>query len=73
MYRELPSHIRTIFDQRLPKRVKDLNHLDIEAALKETFTVTQIITETKQADGNAVTVFYYIFIFIYVFLILSFL
>lgn len=45
-----------IFEPRPPLRVKDLSEINIEALLKETFTITAIQSEKKAADGTVVTV-----------------
>ena len=36
--------------------MKDLSEINIEALLKETFTITAIQSEKKAADGTVVTV-----------------
>lgn len=63
MYSELPKNLSKIFEPRPPLRVKDLSEINIEALLKETFTITAIQSEKKTADGNVVTVsIFYLFI-----------
>ncbi len=42
-----------IFEPRAPIKVKDLNELNIEALLGETFTMTTITTEKKVPDGTS--------------------
>lgn len=64
VYSELPKNLPKIFEPRPPLRVKDLSEINIEALLKETFTITAIQSEKKAADGTVVTVsdhqaFYY--------------
>ena len=56
MYSELPKNLPKIFEPRPPLRVKDLSEINIEALLKETFTITAIQSEKKAADGTVVTV-----------------
>lgn len=56
MYKELPSHINTIFESRPPIKVKDLSEVNIDALLSKTFTITPIATEKKLPDGNLITV-----------------
>lgn len=56
IYSELPNHMDKIFEPRPPIKVKDLNELNIEELLKETFTMTTIQTEVKNDEGNAIAV-----------------
>jgi len=56
VYSELPKNLSKIFEPRPPLRVKDLSEINIEALLKETFTITAIQSEKKAADGTVVTV-----------------
>lgn len=56
MYSDLPKNLSKIFEPRPPLRVKDLSEINIEALLKETFTITAIQSEKKAADGTVVTV-----------------
>ena len=53
IYKELPNHLPKIFEPRPAIKVKDLNELNIEALLGETFTMTTIATEKKGPDGSA--------------------
>ncbi|XP_015602005.1 transformation/transcription domain-associated protein [Cephus cinctus] len=55
IYSELPKHLPKIFEPRPPLRVKDLSEINIEALLRETFTITAIQSEKKAADGTVVT------------------
>ncbi|XP_043599030.1 transformation/transcription domain-associated protein isoform X1 [Bombus pyrosoma] len=55
VYSELPKNLPKIFEPRPPLRVKDLSEINIEALLKETFTITAIQSEKKAADGTVVT------------------
>lgn len=55
VYSELPKNLSKIFEPRPPLRVKDLSEINIEALLKETFTITAIQSEKKAADGTVVT------------------
>ncbi|XP_011636974.1 transformation/transcription domain-associated protein [Pogonomyrmex barbatus] len=55
VYSELPKNLSKIFEPRSPLRVKDLSEINIEALLKETFTITAIQSEKKAADGTVVT------------------
>lgn len=56
VYSELPQNLPKIFEPRPPLRVKDLSEINIDALLKETFTITAIQSEKKAADGTVVTV-----------------
>ncbi|XP_044007561.1 transformation/transcription domain-associated protein isoform X2 [Aphidius gifuensis] len=55
IYSELPKNLPKIFEPRAPLRVKDISEIDINALLKETFTVTAIQSDKKAADGTIVT------------------
>ncbi|GAB1859196.1 Transformation/transcription domain-associated protein [Camponotus japonicus] len=55
VYSELPKNLSKIFEPRPALRVKDLSEINIEALLKETFTITAIQSEKKAADGTIVT------------------
>lgn len=55
IYSELPKNLPKIFEPRPPIRVKDLSEINIDALLKETFTITAIQSEKKAADGTVVT------------------
>ncbi|XP_032685098.1 transformation/transcription domain-associated protein [Odontomachus brunneus] len=55
VYSELPKNLPKIFEPRPPLRVKDLSEINIEALLKETFTITAIQSEKKAADGTVLT------------------
>jgi len=62
VYSELPKNLSKIFEPRPALRVKDLSEINIEALLKETFTITAIQSEKKAADGTIVTVsIFYLF------------
>lgn len=64
VYSELPKNLPKIFEPRPPLRVKDLSEINIEALLKETFTITAIQSEKKAADGTVLTVNIYSFIYL---------
>ena len=53
IYKELPNHLTKIFEPKTAIKVKDLNELNIEALLGETFTITTIQTEKKVPDGSS--------------------
>ncbi|XP_012223234.1 transformation/transcription domain-associated protein isoform X2 [Linepithema humile] len=55
VYGELPKNLSKIFEPRPPLRVKDLSEINVEALLKETFTITAIQSEKKAADGTIIT------------------
>ncbi|RZF45958.1 hypothetical protein LSTR_LSTR008335 [Laodelphax striatellus] len=56
IYKNLPEHLDKIFQPKAPIRVKDLNELNIEALLTETYTCTAIQVETKvMTDGTEQT------------------
>lgn len=56
VYSELPNNLPKIFEPRSPLRVRDLSEINIEALLKETFTITAIQSEKRAADGTLITV-----------------
>lgn len=55
MYRDLPNHMKKIFEPRTVIRVSDLSEVNVEALLQETFTITSIHTEKKLQDGTSIT------------------
>lgn len=55
VYSELPNNLPKIFEPRSPLRVRDLSEINIEALLKETFTITAIQSEKRAADGTLIT------------------
>ena len=56
IYKELPNHLSKIFEPRQPIKVKDLNDLNVEALLGETFTTTTITIDKKGgATGGTTT------------------
>ncbi|XP_011505966.1 PREDICTED: transformation/transcription domain-associated protein [Ceratosolen solmsi marchali] len=55
IYSELPKNLPKIFEPRPPIRVKDLSEINLEAFLKETFTITPIQSEKKAADGSVLS------------------
>ncbi|XP_044261128.1 transcription-associated protein 1 [Tribolium madens] len=55
IYSDLPNHMDKIFEPRAPIKVNNLNELNIEELLKETFTMTTIQTEKKNKDDTLVT------------------
>ena len=56
MYRDLPNHMSKIFERPAAIRVSDLSEVNVDALLKETFTITPIHTEKKLPDGTSITV-----------------
>ena len=56
MYRDLPNHMSKIFERPASIRVSDLSEVNVDALLKETFTITPIHTEKKLPDGTSITV-----------------
>ncbi|XP_063882780.1 transformation/transcription domain-associated protein-like isoform X6 [Scylla paramamosain] len=55
MYRDLPNHMSKIFERPAAIRVSDLSEVNVDALLKETFTITPIHTEKKLPDGTSIT------------------
>ena len=51
MHRELPNHLNKIFEPKAPIKVEDLNDLNIEAKLSETFTTTEITVTGGDQSG----------------------
>ena len=56
IYTSLPSHLNKIFEPRSQIKVKDIAEINIDALLQETFTVTTIMTDKKNADNQSVSV-----------------
>ncbi|XP_049942725.1 transformation/transcription domain-associated protein [Schistocerca serialis cubense] len=54
IYRELPNHMPKIFEPRAAIRVSDISEINVEALLKETFTMT-VIQCDKKSDDMTVT------------------
>ena len=52
IYRELPNHLNKIFEPKSPIEVKDLNELNVEALLGETFTTTTIHITDSEGGSN---------------------
>ena len=55
IYSELPKNLPKIFEPRPPLKVNDLSEINVEALLKETFTITVIQSEKTSPDGTAIT------------------
>ncbi len=56
IYKKLPNYLPKIFDQRGQIKVRDLTEVNIEVALEETFTITTILTEKKNAENQQISV-----------------
>ncbi|XP_052799623.1 transformation/transcription domain-associated protein-like isoform X2 [Mya arenaria] len=55
IYTNLPNHLNKIFEPRSQTKVKDIAEINVEALLQETYTVTTIITDKKNADNQSVS------------------
>lgn len=55
IYRDLPSHKDKIFEPKPVIKVKEIQEIDINAMLAETYTVTPIQTDNKTADGSIIS------------------
>ncbi|KAL3832377.1 hypothetical protein ACJMK2_024027 [Sinanodonta woodiana] len=55
IYTNLPSHLNKIFEPRAQLKVKDVTEINVDALLQETFTVTTIMTDKKNADNQSVS------------------
>ena len=56
IYKDLPNHLNKIFDPRPTPKVKDTSMANLEPILNETFTITVIQTEKRNADGVQIQV-----------------
>ncbi|XP_014681160.1 PREDICTED: transformation/transcription domain-associated protein-like [Priapulus caudatus] len=52
IYKEFPNHVAAIFEPKSPIKVADILDISIETLLTETFTMTTVQTEKKNADGT---------------------
>ncbi|WAQ94362.1 TRRAP-like protein [Mya arenaria] len=57
IYTNLPNHLNKIFEPRSQTKVKDIAEINVEALLQETYTVTTIITDKKNADNQSVSLY----------------
>ena len=48
--------MQKIFEQRAQVKVRDLSEVNMEAMLEETFTITTIVTEKKNAENQPMSV-----------------
>lgn len=55
IYKQLPNHLNKIFEAPRPMRVKDINEINLNNLLCETFTATTIQSEKKSPDGSSVS------------------
>ena len=56
IYKELPNHLHKVFEPRAQIKVKDISEINVDVLLLETFTITTILTEKKNADNMSVSV-----------------
>lgn len=56
IYTNLPGHLNKIFEPRSQIKVKDIAEINVDALLQETYTVTTIMTDKKNADNQSVSV-----------------
>ena len=56
IYKQLPNHLHPIFEPKAQMKVKDIIEVNVEVKLRETFTVTTIMTEKKNVENQAVSV-----------------
>ena len=56
IYKQLSTHLHQIFEPKAQLKVKDIGEVNVEAKLRETFTVTTIMTEKKNVENQAVSV-----------------
>ncbi|KAJ8314001.1 hypothetical protein KUTeg_008562 [Tegillarca granosa] len=55
IYKTIPSHLFKIFEPRTQVKVKDVTEINVDALLQETFTVTTIMTDKKNADNQSIS------------------
>ncbi|XP_053373271.1 transformation/transcription domain-associated protein-like isoform X1 [Mercenaria mercenaria] len=55
IYTNLPTHLNKIFEPRSQIKVKDVAEINVDALLQETYTVTTIMTDKKNADNQSVS------------------
>ncbi|KAK2172769.1 hypothetical protein NP493_930g01023 [Ridgeia piscesae] len=55
IYKQLPNHLHPIFEPKAQMKVKDIIEVNVEVKLRETFTVTTIMTEKKNVENQAVS------------------
>ncbi|CAH1788418.1 unnamed protein product [Owenia fusiformis] len=55
IYKELPNHLAKIFEPRAQVKVKEMSEVNVETMLAETFTMTTIMTDKKNSDGQQVS------------------
>lgn len=56
IYTSLPDHLNKIFEPRSQIKVKDIAEINVDALLQETYTLTTIMTDKKNADNQTVSV-----------------
>ncbi|KAF0288488.1 Transformation/transcription domain-associated protein [Amphibalanus amphitrite] len=55
IYKELPNHLNKVFERPQSVPVSDISEVNLSALLCETYTITTLHTERRNAEGNAVT------------------
>nr|KAG5701052.1 hypothetical protein BaRGS_008773 [Batillaria attramentaria] len=56
IYSSLPSHLPKIFEPRPQRKVKDMTEINVELWLQDIYTLTPVVTDKKNADGQNITV-----------------
>ena len=56
IYNTIPNHLPKIFEPRSQIKVKDVTEINVDTLLQETFTVTTIMTDKKNADNQNISV-----------------
>ena len=56
IYKELPNHLNKVFERPASVPVPDVTELNLGGLLCESYTITSLHTERRNAEGNAVTV-----------------
>ena len=59
IYKELPNHLNKIFEPKVQVKVKDISEINVDLLLLETFTITTIMTEKKNAENQPVSVSFF--------------
>ncbi|XP_060086157.1 transformation/transcription domain-associated protein-like [Ylistrum balloti] len=55
IYNAIPNHLPKIFEPHNQVKVKDVMEINVDALLQETFTVTTIMTDKKNADNQNIS------------------
>nr|KAG5693698.1 hypothetical protein BaRGS_008340 [Batillaria attramentaria] len=55
IYSSLPSHLPKIFEPRPQRKVKDMTEINVELWLQDIYTLTPVVTDKKNADGQNIT------------------